>query len=67
MADLRIFSYLPNPRVYKATIAARLTGVELEIRGASPAELAAWLWDFDARPLSDDDRAHEVYARGARA
>jgi hypothetical protein len=26
MADLRIFSYLPNPRVWKATIAARFCG-----------------------------------------
>ena len=24
MTDLRIFSYLPNPRIWKATIAARL-------------------------------------------
>src|SRR5260370_11471449 len=54
--DLRIFSYLPNPRIWKATIAARLCGVEIEIRGAKPAELKDWLWDFDARPLSDADR-----------
>ena len=26
MADLRIFAYLPNPRLYKATIAARDAG-----------------------------------------
>jgi len=32
MTDLRIFSYLPNPRIRKATIAARLCGVELEAR-----------------------------------
>ncbi len=57
MADLRIFSYLPNPRIWKATIAARLCGVEIEIRGAKPAELKDWLWDFDARPLSDADRS----------
>ena len=56
MADLRIFSYLPNPRLYKCTIAARLTDVELEIRGASPNELKSWLWDFDAHPLTDADR-----------
>ena len=30
MADLRIFSYLPNPRIWKSTIAARLCGVEVE-------------------------------------
>jgi hypothetical protein len=57
MADLRIFSYLPNPRIWKATIAARLCGVKVEIRGAKPAELKDWLWDFDARPLSDADRS----------
>ncbi len=52
MSDLRIFSYLPNPRIWKATIAARLSGVDVEIRGSSPKELRSWLWDFDARPLS---------------
>ena len=56
MSQLRIFSYLPNPRLWKATIAARLTGIELDIRGATPGELAGWLWDFDARPLSEDER-----------
>ncbi len=66
MVDLRIFSYLPNPRIWKATIAARLCGVEVEIRGAPPKELADWLWDFDARPLSDADRASGAYARQAR-
>ena len=39
MAGLRIFCYLPNPRVWKATIAARFCGVDLEIRGASGKEL----------------------------
>ena len=57
MSELRIFSYLPNPRVWKATIAARLCGVEVEVRGASPKELQSWLWDFDARPLSSDEQA----------
>jgi glutathione S-transferase len=49
---LRILSYLPNPRLAKATIAARLCGVAVEVRGAAPRELAGWLWDFDARPLA---------------
>ena len=57
MSELRIFSYLPNPRVWKATIAARLCGVEVEVRGAWPKELQSWLWDFDARPLSSDEQA----------
>jgi glutathione S-transferase len=56
MTDLRIFSYMPNPRIWKATIAARLCGVELDLRGAKPGELGGWLWDFDARPLTDEDR-----------
>src|SRR4029079_10203965 len=57
MADLRIFSYLPNPRIWKATIAARLCRVEVEVRGAKPAELKDWLWDFDAHPLTEADRS----------
>ncbi|WJR75534.1 glutathione S-transferase [Bradyrhizobium sp. NP1] len=56
MADLRIFSYLPNPRVWKATIAARFCGVDVEVRGASGKELQDWLWDYDARPLSEQER-----------
>jgi len=67
MADLRLFSYLPNPRLWKATIAARLCGVDLEIRGAKPRELADWLWDFEARPLTEADRADDAgTARAAR-
>jgi len=62
---LRIFSYLPNPRLAKATIAARLCGVELEVRGAPPRELARWLWDFDARPLPADGNSPGA-AREAR-
>ena len=64
MADLRIFSYLPNPRIWKATIAARLNGVDLEVRGAKPSELTSWLWDFDARPLSAEEKG--AYASAAR-
>jgi glutathione S-transferase len=56
MAELRIFSYLPNPRVWKATIAARFCGVDVEVRGASAKELRDWLWDYDARPLAEHER-----------
>jgi elongation factor 1-gamma len=56
VAGLRIFSYLPNPRVWKATIAARFCGVEVEVRGASGKELRDWLWDYDARPLAEQER-----------
>src|SRR3984957_14684865 len=53
MVALRIFSYLPNPRIWKATITGRLCDVEIEARGASPRELSQWLWDFDARPIAE--------------
>ena len=56
MADLRIISYLPNPRIWKATIAGRLCDVDIEVRGGAPAEMQDWLWDFHARPLTNDDR-----------
>jgi glutathione S-transferase len=65
MTDLRIFSYLPNPRIWKATIAARLCGVDLEVRGAKPSQLTDWLWDFDAKPLSAEEK--DAYASVARA
>ena len=57
MSQLRIFSYLPNPRIWKATIAARLCGIEIDVRGASPTDLQSWLWDFDARPLSSAEQS----------
>jgi elongation factor 1-gamma len=63
MSDLRIFSYLPNPRIWKATIAGRLCGVEVEVRGSSPKELQSWLWDFDAHPLSGDEQATSADSR----
>ena len=56
MTRLRIFSYLPNPRIWKATITGRLCGVEVELRGGAPGELQDWLWDFDARPLAAGER-----------
>ncbi len=64
---LRIFSYLPNPRVWKAQIAARLCGVDVEVVGARPTELRGWLWDFDARPMAEHERtADNPHAREAR-
>ncbi|MBM85643.1 MAG: glutathione S-transferase [Rhodospirillaceae bacterium] len=67
MADLHIFSYLPNPRIMKATIAARLNGIDIEVRGAKPRELSDWLWDFEARSISDKDKdAFKDIARASR-
>jgi len=56
---LRIFSYLPNPRVWKSLIAAEYAAVTVEVIGDKPAELANWLWDFDARPLEESERADD--------
>lgn len=64
MSQLRIFSYLPNPRIWKATIAARLTGIDIEVRGSSPRELQSWRWDFDARPLLPGEKAGSEEVRG---
>jgi glutathione S-transferase len=64
MSQLRVFSYLPNPRIWKETIAARLCGVEVEVRGSSPKELSSWLWDFDAHPLSTEEQGASPEVRG---
>ena len=63
MSQLRIFSYMPSARVYKATIAARIYGVDIEIRSASSPDLKDWLWDFDARPLTEEDKKNKANAR----
>lgn len=64
---LRIFSYLPNPRVWKALIAADLCGVDVEVVGDAPPNLGKWLWDYDARPLPDEERtAGSPHARRGR-
>ncbi|MGH8517015.1 MAG: glutathione S-transferase family protein [Panacagrimonas sp.] len=54
---LRIFSYLPNPRIAKATIVARLCGIEVEVRGAPAQDLGGWLWDYEAHPMDAAERA----------
>lgn len=66
MTALRIFSYLPNPRIWKATIVARLLDVDVDVRGAAPRDLGQWLWDFDARPLTDADREDGKLQRKGR-
>ena len=63
MSQFRIFSYMPSARVYKATIAARLCGVDIEIRSASSPDLKDWLWDLDARPLTEEDKKNKANAR----
>lgn len=64
---LRIFSYLPNPRVWKALIAAEYLGVTVEVIGDKPKHLGNWLWDFDARELSEQERTDDSpHARASR-
>ena len=53
---LRLFCYLPTPRIWKSTIAARFLDINIELRGTKPTEVKDWLWDFDARPLTDEDK-----------
>ena len=57
---MKIFSYLPNPRIWKAQIAAAYCGVALEIIGDRPTALSGWLWDADARPLRPDEREYRT-------
>mgnify|MGYP001224949424 FL=1 len=53
---LKIFSYLPNPRVWKALIAADLLNLQIEVVGDKPSNLDKWLWDHQARVLEDHER-----------
>ncbi len=65
--SVRILSYLPSPRLWKATVAARLTGVELDIRGDSREALEEWLWTsrrVRSRPRSGPWRRARPLAKG---
>ena len=53
MEDIRIFSYLPNPRVWKSLITAKLIDAKVKVMGDKPKNLPKWLWDFDAKKLED--------------
>ena len=52
---LKIFSYLPNPRVWKAVIAGYICGVKVEVIGDKPRELGKWLWDTSPRELEEEE------------
>ena len=53
---MRIFCYIPTPRIWKSTITARFIDINIEVRGTKPPEIKNWLWDFDARPLTKEDK-----------
>ena len=56
---LKVFSYLPNPRVWKSVIAANIGGVEIEVVGDKPENLSSWLWDYDARELIEEEKTED--------
>ena len=57
MSKIRIFSYLPNPRVWKSIITAKIGGIDIEVIGDKPINMPNWLWDFDAKPISEEDKS----------
>ena len=63
MSDIRIISYLPNPRVYKATIVARYSGAVIDVIGDKPPEMANWLWDYEAFKMDDAEKEANASAR----
>ena len=63
---IKIFSYLPNPRVWKSLIAANLCGANVEVVGDQPKNLPNWLWDYDARELTENDKANSALIRKGR-
>ena len=64
MSVLKVFSYLPNPRVWKSVIAGKIAGIEVQVVGDKPAEMGKWLWDFEPKPLTDAERTKDSpYAR----
>ena len=56
MTKIRIFSYLPNPRVWKSIITAKIGGIDVEVIGDKPNNMPNWLWDFDAKPISEEEK-----------
>ena len=63
-AALKIFSYLPNPRVWKSVIAGYISGVEVEVIGDKPHKLGTWLWDFNPRKMEEEEMSKDSsYAR----
>ena len=58
MEKIRVFCYGNSPRVFKSIIAGKYCGTEVEYVGAQKTTgLKDWLWDYNAHPLSDNDKA----------
>ena len=43
--------------MWKSIITAKIGGMDLEIVGDKPNNMPNWLWDFDAKPISEEDRS----------
>ena len=56
---LKIFSYLPNPRVWKAVIAGNICEVSVEVIGDKPKQLGKWLWDSNPRELEEEEMSED--------
>jgi len=56
---LKIFSYLPNPRVWKAVIAGNICEVSVEVIGDKPKQLEKWLWDSNPRELEEEEMSED--------
>jgi len=56
---LKIFSYLPNPRVWKAVIAGNICEVSVEVIGDKPKQLGKWLWDSNPRELEEQEMSED--------
>ena len=63
---IRIFTYLPSPRVWKSLIAADLTDIKLDLRSDKPKNLSKWVWDFDARPFEENSSEDKLIIKGKK-
>ena len=42
--------------MWKSIITAKIGGMDLEVVGDKPNNMPNWLWDFDAKPISEEDK-----------
>ena len=63
---IRIFTYLPSPRIWKSLIAADLTNIKLDLRADKPKNLSRWVWDFDARPFQENTSEDKLLIKGKK-
>ena len=42
--------------MWKSVITAKIGGIDLEVVGDKPSNMPNWLWDFDAKPISEEDK-----------